>query len=117
MPRLLVSMLVAGAAVWGLLVLTDQGGRRAHAAAGTWFRNAHSVYDSTTRAIPAVLDGKLPRRRFSADYRTHRRTVYDLFGPRGYRIVRHEEATSLCPPRYCRGARPRRPAILPLLAA
>jgi hypothetical protein len=30
--------------------------------------------------------------------------------------VRNEEATSLCPPRYCRGAPARRPAILPLLA-
>ena len=47
--------------------------------------------------------------------RSHPRTVFDLFGRRGYRIVKSEEATSLCPPRYCRGARPRRPAILPLL--
>lgn len=86
------------------------------AATGTWYRNATTVYDSTTRAIPQVLDGKIPRRRFDATYRTHPRTVYDLFGRRGYRVVRDEEATSICPPRYCRGARPIRPAILPLLA-
>ena len=86
------------------------------AATGTWFRNATTVYDSTTRAIPEVLDGKLPSRRVDATYKTHPRTVYDLFGRRGYRIVRNEEATSLCPPRYCRGARGTRPAILPLLA-
>lgn len=86
------------------------------AATGTWFRNATTVYDSTTRAIPEVLDGMLPKRRADATYRTHPRTVYDLFGRRGYKIVRNEEATSICPPRYCRGARPRRPAILPLLA-
>jgi Sulfatase len=167
MSRLLASIVVAAAAVWGFVTLTHDG-RSAHAAApiippnaprtripakppvvmivmdefpvdallgpdgdidpvrfpnfaalaatGTWFRNASTVYDSTTRAIPAVFDGKLPRRRFNADYRTHPRTVYDLFGPRGYRIVRNEEATSLCPPRYCRRARAPRPRILPLLA-
>ncbi len=85
------------------------------AASGTWFRNAHTVYDSTTKAIPAVLTGKLPRKGGDASYKTHPRTVFDLFGRRGYKIVKSEEATSLCPPRYCRGAKPHRPAILPLL--
>ena len=85
------------------------------AATGTWFRNASTVYDSTTKAIPAILDGKLPKRSTLPSYQDHPRTVFDLFGPRGYRIVKSEEATSLCPPRYCRTARPRRPAILPLL--
>ncbi len=86
------------------------------AATGTWFPNATTTYDSTTRAIPQVLDGILAKRRADATYRTHPRTVYDLFGRRGYRIVRNEEATAICPPRYCRGARPTRPAILPMLA-
>ena len=86
------------------------------AATGTWFRNATTVYDSTTRAIPEVLDGKLPRRRSDPTFKTHRSSVYDLFGRRGYRVVRNEEATSICPPRYCRGAPAKRPAILPLLA-
>ncbi len=86
------------------------------AATGTWFRNATTTYDSTTRAIPQVLDGIQAKRRADASYRTHPRSVYDLFGRRGYRIVRNEEATSICPPRYCRGARPKRPAILPMLA-
>ncbi len=85
------------------------------AATGTWFRNAHTIYDSTTKAIPAVLTGKLPKPGDEPTYRGHPNTVFDLFGRRGYRIVKSEEATSLCPPRYCRGAKPRRPAILPLL--
>jgi len=85
------------------------------AATGTWFKNAHTVYDSTTKAIPAVLTGKLPKKGGNATYKDHPRTVFDLFGRRGYKIVKSEEATSLCPPRYCRGARPQRPAILPLL--
>src|ERR687893_328708 len=86
------------------------------AVTGTWFPNATTIYDSTTRAIPEVLDGKLPRRRSDPTFKTHPHSVYDLFGRRGYRIVRNEEATAMCPPRYCRGASPRRPAILPLLA-
>ena len=85
------------------------------AATGTWFKNAHTVYDSTTKAIPAVLDGRLPRPRTFPNYADHPRTVFDLFGPRGYRIVKSEEATALCPPRYCRNARRSRPLILPLL--
>lgn len=85
------------------------------AATGTWFKNASTVYDSTTKATPEVLDGKLPRRGGDATFKSHPRSVYDLFGRRGYRIVGSEEATSICPPRYCRGARAKRPAILPML--
>ena len=85
------------------------------AATGTWFKNAHTVYDSTTKAIPAVLNGRLPRPRTFPNYADHPRTVFDLFGPRGYRIVKSEEATALCPPRYCRNAPRNRPLILPLL--
>jgi hypothetical protein len=85
------------------------------AATGTWFRNASTVYDSTTKAIPAIFDAKLPRRNGEASYKSHPRSVFDLFGRRGYRIVKSEEATSLCPPRYCRGSKPHRPAILPAL--
>ena len=86
------------------------------AATGTWFKNATTVYDSTTRAIPAIFDAKLPRRGGDATYVSHPDTVFDLFAKRGYKLVTSEEATSLCPPRYCPGAKPRRPAILPRLA-
>ena len=86
------------------------------AATGTWFPNATTVYDSTTKAIPEVLDAKLPHRGGDATFKSHPHSVYDLFGRHGYRIVRHEEATSICPPRWCRDARATRPAILPMLA-
>ena len=36
-------------------------------------------------------------------------------GRRGYRTVSAEEATAICPPRLCRGASTRRPAIIPRL--
>jgi hypothetical protein len=81
----------------------------------TWFRNAYSVYDSTTKAVPLILDGVRPRPRTSADRRDHPRSIYDMFARRGYRIVDSEEATALCPPSICRGGRTRRPAIIPNL--
>jgi len=74
------------------------------AAGATFFPNAHTIYDSTPKAIPAILDGKRPEKGRPSSYRGHPRTVYDLFGRRGYRVVRDEEATSLCPPRWCPGA-------------
>ena len=84
-------------------------------ARGTWFRNAHSVYDSTTKAVPLILDGKWPRPGSSPDRDDHPRSIFDMFARRGYRMVSSEEATALCPPRLCRGGRTSRPAILPNL--
>jgi hypothetical protein len=79
---------------------------------GYWFPNATTVYDSTTKAIPTILDGKLPRSGDTPTYRSHPRSVYDLFARRGYAIRRMEAATSICPPRHCPGAKARRPGIL-----
>ncbi len=85
------------------------------AATGTWFKNATTTYDSTTRATPEVMDAKLPHKESIPNYLGHPQSVYTIFGHRGYRIVSSQEATSVCPPRYCKGATPARPAILPLL--
>jgi sulfatase-like protein len=85
------------------------------AADSTWFRNGHSIYDSTTKAVPLILDGMWPRPGTSPDRRGHPRSVFDMFARRGYRIVASEEASALCPPSICRGGRARKPAILPLL--
>ncbi|MGH2762781.1 MAG: sulfatase-like hydrolase/transferase [Thermoleophilaceae bacterium] len=81
----------------------------------TWFRNAYSVFDSTTKAVPLILDGRRPRPRVPANRRGHPRSLYDVFGRRGYRMVASEEASALCPPRMCEGGRRRRPAIVPKL--
>jgi hypothetical protein len=86
------------------------------AASGTWFPNAYSVYDSTTKAVPLILDGMRPRPGISPDRRGHPRSIFDMFARRGYRLVTSEEGTALCPPALCRGGRIRRPAILPNLA-
>ena len=85
------------------------------AADATWFRNAYTIYDSTTKAVPLILDGVQPRAGTAADRRYHPRSVYDMFARRDYRIVDSEEATALCPPAICRGGRTRRPAIIPNL--
>ena len=33
------------------------------ASMSTWFPNGHTVYDSTFKAVPAILDGRLPQAR------------------------------------------------------
>lgn len=85
------------------------------AADSTWFRNAYSTYDSTTKAVPLILDGLRPHDGTEPDRRWHPRSIFTALGRRGYRIVAAEEATALCPPRLCRGAHSRRPAIMPRL--
>jgi Sulfatase len=85
------------------------------AADSTWFRNGYSIFDSTTKAVPLILDGIWPRPGTSPDRRGHPRSVFDMFARRGYRMVASEEASALCPPSMCKGGRTRKPAILPLL--
>src|ERR671910_1004877 len=83
----------------------------------TWFRNAYTAYDSTTKAVPLILDGIAPRKGTGPVTRDHPRSIFTALGRRGYRIVTAEEATSLCPRRYCPGKRTKRPAIIPNLKA
>ena len=82
---------------------------------GYWFRNAYSAYDSTPKAVPLLLDGMRPYKGQSADPKGHPHTLFDLFGRRGYRIRVSEEATRICPPRWCR-PKPR-PSVLANLRA
>ena len=85
------------------------------AADSTWFRNAYSIYDSTTKAVPLILDGMWPRPG-SVQHRSHHpRSIFDMFRRRGYRMVASEEASALCPPRMCRGGRAVTPNIPALL--
>ncbi len=82
------------------------------AAMSTWFPNAHTVYDSTFKAVPAILDARLPVRNSKPDVRSHQPSVYHLMHRLGYEIHKVESATAVCPPRLCEGARPRRPSVL-----
>src|ERR687895_357711 len=53
----------------------------------TWFRNGYSIYDSTSKAVPLMLDGMWPRWGTTATRRTHPRSIFDMFHRRGYRMV------------------------------
>jgi hypothetical protein len=94
-------------------------GRFPHFAAlardGTWFRNAQTRYDSTTKAVPLILDGMAPRPKTAPNVRDHPHSIFTALGRAGYRIVPSEEATAMCPKRYCRSEPARQPAIIPNL--
>jgi hypothetical protein len=47
--------------------------------------------------------------------RDHPHSIFTALGRRGYRIETAEEATALCPRRYCPAERTKRPAIIPNL--
>ena len=85
------------------------------AGGSTWFRNAATAYDSTTKAVPLIVDGIRPQKGTSPIVRDHPNSIFTALGSRGYRIVTAEEATALCPRRYCPAERTRRPMIIPNL--
>ena len=60
-----------------------------------WFRNASSSYDSTTKAVPLILDGMRPRPGTSPDRRGHPRSIFDMFARERYRMVASEEGSAL----------------------
>jgi hypothetical protein len=82
------------------------------ASISTWFPNAFTVYDSTFKAVPAILDARLPAKFTKPDVRSHQPSVYHLMHRLGYEIHKVESATAVCPPRICKGSRPRRPSVL-----
>ena len=82
----------------------------------TWFRNGHAVYDSTFKAVPAILDARLPRSGTAPDVRSHQPSIFHLMDRLGYDVIKVESGTALCPPRICPGARTRRPGVLKRLA-
>lgn len=71
----------------------------------TFFKNAHSVYDSTSRAVPAIMDGNKPivdRRLPTAA--EHPNSLFTLLG-KSHTMNVSEEATSVCPRDLCEDAR------------
>ena len=82
----------------------------------TWFRNGHTVYDSTFKAVPAILDARMPRRGTAPDVRSHQPSVFHLMHRHGYDVVKVESGTAVCPPWICAGTRTRRPGVLKRLA-
>jgi hypothetical protein len=82
----------------------------------TWFRNGQTIYDSTFKAVPAILDARMPKSGTAPDVRSHQPSIFHLVDRLGYDVVKVESGTAVCPPRICAGARTRRPGVLKRLA-
>ena len=76
----------------------------------TWFRAAHGIYDSTSRAVPAIMDGNLPEKETLATSAEHPNSIFALLG-KSHRMNVSEEATSVCPRDLCRDTRAEQPLV------
>jgi hypothetical protein len=86
------------------------------ASLSTWFPNGHTVYDSTFKAVPSILDGRRPKRGTAPDVRSHKPSIFHLMDRLGYEVFKVESSSAVCPPDICLGARTRRPGVLARLA-
>ena len=71
----------------------------------TWFKNAYTVYDSTERAQPAIMDGDLPAKDRQPIPADHPNSIFTLFA-KSHRMNVSEEATSVCSPDLCKDTHP-----------
>jgi hypothetical protein len=71
----------------------------------TWFRNAYTVYDSTERAQPAIMDGDLPSKDKLPTAADHPNSIFALLA-KSHRLNVSEEATSICSSDLCKSTRP-----------
>jgi Sulfatase len=69
----------------------------------TWFRNAYTVYDSTERAQPAIMDGNLPARDKQPISSDHPNSIFTIFA-KSHRLNVDEEATAVCPRDLCKNS-------------
>lgn len=80
------------------------------ASRSTWFKNTHTIYDSTTRAWPAIMDGNYPRKGSLPTSADHPNSIFALLGKR-YVMNVSEEATNVCPRELCKEARLDQPFV------
>ncbi len=67
-----------------------------------WYAHAATAGQSTPKAIPALLTGRLPRRDSTAHYNDHTSNLFAWLASKGgYRVVAHETVSRLCPPALC----------------
>jgi hypothetical protein len=71
---------------------------------GTWFPNAHSIYDSTSKAVPAIMDGDYPQKGVLPTSSEHPNSIFALLG-KSHTMNVSEEATTVCPRDLCKDAR------------
>jgi hypothetical protein len=74
------------------------------AADSTWFPNAHSIYDSTSKAWPAIMDGNYPEKGTLPTSADHPNSIFALLGNTHVMNV-SEEATTVCPRSLCKDER------------
>jgi Sulfatase len=74
------------------------------ARSATWFPNAYTVYDSTERAQPAIMDGNLPSKDKLPTSADHPNSIFSLFG-KTHRLNVSEEATTICSRDLCEDQR------------
>jgi hypothetical protein len=70
----------------------------------TWYRDTASVDQDTPYAVPAILDGRLPRQERLPVAADHPQNIFSLLGNH-YAMHVSEDATALCAPSLCTGAR------------
>jgi Sulfatase len=75
------------------------------AESATWFKNAYTIYDSTERAQPAIMDGNLPEKDRQPISSDHPNSIFSLFA-KTHRMNVSEEATSVCSRDLCENTRP-----------
>jgi hypothetical protein len=66
----------------------------------TWYRNTASVDQDTPYAVPAILDGRLPRQERLPVAADHPQNIFSLLSER-YDLHVREDATALCAPSVC----------------
>jgi hypothetical protein len=73
------------------------------AADATWYRDTASADQDTPYAVPAILDGRLPRQERLPVAADHPQNIFSLLGSR-YELHVREDGTALCAPRLCAAA-------------
>ena len=66
----------------------------------TWFRNATTVHEHSTEAVPSLLTGNYPRRLALPSVADHPRNLFTLLA-RTHRFHVFESITHLCPSELC----------------
>lgn len=70
----------------------------------TWFPNAHTIYDSTSKAVPAIMDGDYPEKGVLPTSAEHPNSIFALLG-KSHTMNVSEEATTVCPRDLCEDER------------
>jgi hypothetical protein len=70
------------------------------ARSSTWYRNATSVHEHTTEAVPSIFTGLDPKQGDLPIAADHPHNLFTLLGKR-YRMDVFESVTQLCPERLC----------------